>query len=128
MQMLDGTAREQARREGEPYRRSWLLDDPEYNVTLGRAHLGDLIDRFDGSYILAIAGYNAGASRPARWIEEYGDPRRGEIDPIDFIESIPFSETRNYVQRVLENTQVYRSRLNGGSAPLRLDEDLSRGS
>ena len=128
MQMLDGTAREQARREGEPYRRSWLLDDPEYNVTLGRAHLGDLIDRFDGSYILAIAGYNAGASRPARWITEYGDPRRGEIDPIDFIESIPFSETRNYVQRVLENTQVYRSRLNGGSAPLRLDEDLSRGS
>lgn len=126
MQMLNSTAREQARREGMDYRMSWLLDDPEYNVKLGRAHLSDLIDRFDGSYILAIAGYNAGASRPARWITEYGDPRKGEIDPIDFIESIPFSETRNYVQRVLENTQVYRTRLTGEPAPLRLTEDLNR--
>ena len=126
MQMLNGTARMQARREGLPYKRSWLLDDPEYNVKLGRAHLSDLIDRFDGSYILAIAAYNAGASRPDRWIKDYGDPRRGEIDPIDFIESIPFSETRNYVQRVLENTQVYRHRLAGQPVPIQLDADLKR--
>ncbi len=127
MQLLDGTARAQARRENVSYRQSWLLDDPEYNVTLGRSYLGDMIDRFDGSYIMAIAAYNAGPSRPARWIEEYGDPRRGEIDPIDWIESIPFSETRNYVQRVLENTQVYRYMLAGGPAPLELTSDLSRG-
>ena len=127
MQMLHPTARAQARKEGRPYRKSWLLDDPEYNARLGRDHLSDLVDRFDGSYILAIAGYNAGANRPARWIREYGDPRRGEIDPIDFIESIPFSETRNYVQRVLENTQVYRHRLSGQSEPIRLEQDLNRG-
>ena len=126
MQMLHSTARSQARREGEPYRRSWLLDDPVYNVTLGRAHLGDLIDQFDGSYIMAIAAYNAGASRPTRWMREYGDPRAGEIDPIDFIESIPFSETRNYVQRVLENTQVYRFRLAGQPTEITLTRDLSR--
>lgn len=127
MQMLNSTASMQARREGLPFRKSWLLDDPEYNVKLGRAHLSDLIDQFDGSYILAIAGYNAGASRPAQWIKDYGDPRKGEIDPIDFIESIPFSETRNYVMRVLENTGVYRQRLAGQSAPIRLQEDLMRG-
>ncbi len=127
MQMLNSTAALQARRDGVPYRRTWLLDDPEYNARLGRSHLSDLIDQFDGSYILAIAGYNAGASRPKQWIEDYGDPRKGEIDPIDFIESIPFSETRNYVQRVLENTQVYRHRLSGQPTPIRLSEDLHRG-
>lgn len=127
MQMLNSTARLQARREGISYRQSWLLDDPEYNASLGRAHLSDLIDQFNGSYILAIAAYNAGASRPKQWIQDYGDPRRGEIDPIDFIESIPFSETRNYVMRVLENTQVYRQRLSGQTTRIRLEEDLNRG-
>ena len=127
MQMLNSTAAMQARREGVPYRWSWLLDDPEYNVSLGRAHLSDLIEEFDGSYILAIAAYNAGASRPRQWIRDYGDPRKGEIDPIDFIESIPFSETRNYVQRVLENTGVYRQRLSGQTTAIRLEEDLNRG-
>ncbi|WP_293611087.1 lytic transglycosylase domain-containing protein [Ponticaulis sp.] len=126
MQMLNSTARSQARREGVSYRQSWLLDDPQYNVTLGRAHLSDLIDQFDGSYIMAIAAYNAGASRPTRWMSEYGDPRRGEIDPIDFIESIPFSETRNYVQRVLENTQVYRYRLANEPTNIGLTDDLNR--
>ena len=126
MQLLASTARQQSRREGLPYRWSWLLDDPQYNVTLGRGYLGDMIDRFDGSYIMAMAAYNAGPSRPARWVTEYGDPRKGEIDPIDWIESIPFSETRSYVQRVMENVQVYRSRLAGGSSPLQLTSDLSR--
>lgn len=126
MQMLNSTARMQARSEGVSYRRSWLLDDPIYNVTLGRAHLSDLIEQFDGSYILAIAAYNAGASRPRRWVQEYGDPRRGEIDPIDFIESIPFSETRNYVQRVLENTQVYRHVLARRPVSIELERDLKR--
>lgn len=127
MQMLPSTAREQARREGLPFRQSWLTDDPGYNMTLGAAHLDDLLDRFNGSYIMTAAAYNAGASRPARWVKEYGDPRKGEIDAIDWVEFIPFSETRNYVQRVLENVQVYRQRLSEEPSSIRISEDLNRG-
>ncbi|MEO0982314.1 MAG: lytic transglycosylase domain-containing protein [Pseudomonadota bacterium] len=127
MQLLPSTARMQARREGLPFRTSWLTDDPSYNVTLGAAHLDDLLSAFNGSYIMTAAAYNAGESRPRRWIEEYGDPRRGEIDPVDWIEYIPFSETRNYVQRILENVQVYRNRL-GQDAQIRLSEDIERGA
>jgi soluble lytic murein transglycosylase len=127
MQMLPATAREQARREGLPYRRSWLTDDPGYNMTLGAAHLDDLLDRFNGSYIMTAAAYNAGASRPARWVVDYGDPRKGDIDPVDWVEFIPFSETRNYVQRVLENVQVYRQRLSDVPSQIRISEDLNRG-
>ena len=127
MQLLPSTARQQARLEGLPYRTSWLTDDPAYNITLGAAHLDDLLKRFNGSYVLTIAAYNAGASRPDRWIREYGDPRRGVVDPIDWVETIPFSETRNYVQRALENLQVYRQRLTGTPVDIRLSEDLRRG-
>lgn len=127
MQMLPRTAREQARREGLPYRVSWLTDDPGYNMTLGASHLDDLLVRFNGSYIMTAAAYNAGASRPARWVEEYGDPRKGEIDPVDWVEFIPFSETRNYVQRVLENVQVYRHRISGEATDIRIRSDLERG-
>ncbi len=127
MQFIPSTARREARLRGLPYRTSWLTDDPGYNMTLGGAHLDTLLGQFNGSYIMAAAAYNAGASRPRRWVEEYGDPRKGEIDPIDWIEFIPFSETRNYVQRVLENTQVYRHRLSGEAERIRLKEDLERG-
>lgn len=127
MQFLPSTARLEARQRGLPYRTSWLTDDPGYNMTLGGAHLDTLLDQFNGSYIMTAAAYNAGASRPRAWIQDYGDPRRGEIDPIDWVESIPFSETRNYVQRVLENTQVYRHRLSGEEEDIRLSEDLERG-
>jgi len=77
---------------------------------------------------MAAAGYNAGPGRPATWVSYCGDPRGCATDPTDFIECIPFSETRNYVMRTMETTQVYRARLNGGSAPLTLAEDLKRGS
>lgn len=127
MQMLPSTAKEQARREGLPYRTSWLTDDPGYNMTLGAAHLDDLLEQFNGSYIMTAAAYNAGASRPKKWVNDYGDPRLGEIDPIDWVEFIPFSETRNYVQRVLENVQVYRHRLSGEATQIRISDDLSRG-
>ncbi len=127
MQMLPRTAQTQARREGLPYRISWLTDDPAYNMTLGASHLDDLLSQFNGSYIMTAAAYNAGASRPKRWIKDYGDPRRGEIDPVDWVEFIPFSETRNYVQRVLENVQVYRHRISGEPSEIRLSEDLQRG-
>lgn len=127
MQFIPRTARLEARRQGLPYRTSWLTDDPGYNMTLGGAHLDTLLRQFNGSYIMTAAAYNAGASRPQRWIGEYGDPRAGEIDPVDWVEFIPFSETRNYVQRVLENTQVYRNRLSGEPVDIRLSEDLQRG-
>lgn len=128
MQMLPSTAKDQARREGLPYRTSWLTDDPGYNMTLGAAHLDDLLGQFNGSYIMTAAAYNAGASRPKKWVVDYGDPRRGEIDPIDWVEFIPFSETRNYVQRVLENVQVYRHRLKGEATQIQISQDLSRGA
>jgi len=127
MQMLPSTARAQARRERLPYRTSWLTDDPGYNMTLGASHLDDLLAQFNGSYIMTAAAYNAGASRPKKWVREYGDPRLGEIDPIDWVEFIPFSETRNYVQRVLENVQVYRHRLSGEATQIQITDDLARG-
>lgn len=127
MQFMPATAKLEARRTGLPYRRSWLTDDPGYNMTLGGAHLDHLLDRFNGSYIMTAAAYNAGASRPNRWVKEFGDPRAGEIDAVDWVEFIPFSETRNYVQRVLENVQVYRHRLSGEPARVQLDRDIRRG-
>ena len=128
MQFIPQTARAEARLQGLPYRTSWLTDDPAYNMTLGGAHLDTLLSQFNGSYIMTAAAYNAGASRPNRWVTEYGDPRAGEVDPIDWVELIPFSETRNYVQRVLENTQVYRHRLSGQPERIQLQEDLKRGT
>ncbi len=127
MQFVPRTAQTEAVKRGLPYRTSWLTDDPGYNMTLGGAHLDTLLDQFNGSYIMTAAAYNAGASRPRRWIEDYGDPRAGEVDPVDWVEFIPFSETRNYVQRVLENTQVYRHRLSGQPEDIRLSDDLQRG-
>jgi soluble lytic murein transglycosylase len=87
-----------------------------------------MVQDFDGSYILALAAYNAGPSRVRQWIKELGNPTQSSVDAIDWIESIPFGETRNYIQRVLENLQVYRSRLAKGPVPLGLERDLSRAS
>ncbi len=127
MQLLPATALGTARRIGESYRRNWLVDDVEYNIRIGSAHLGELVNSFDGSYILAAAAYNAGPRRARQWVRDYGDPRDPSVDPIDWVESIPFRETRNYVQRLLEATQVYRGRLNGGVLDVRLTADLRRG-
>ncbi|HYE43524.1 MAG TPA: lytic transglycosylase domain-containing protein [Caulobacteraceae bacterium] len=127
MQLLPATARTVARQIGVPWDEPSLYD-AEYNMRLGAYHLGDLIGRFNGSYVMAAAGYNAGPGRPPQWASECGDPRGGTTDPLDFIECIPFSETRNYVMRTLETTQVYRARLNGGSARLQLASDLKRGA
>jgi len=103
-----------------------LLDDPAYNMEIGTAELGDVISEFGGSYILAFAAYNAGRHRVKEWIEQYGDPRSRKVDPVDWIERIPFSETRNYVQRVIENMQVYRARI-GNDSRLLIEADLRRG-
>ena len=127
MQLLPSTAQIVAKRMGVSYSAD-RLNEPDYNMRLGSSFLGQLVDRFSGSYIMAAAGYNAGPGRPPQWSAFCGDPRGGSTDPIDFIECIPFSETRNYVMRVMENLQVYRAKLNGGSAPVTLYGDLSRGS
>lgn len=126
MQLIPSTARRTARKHGLSYNTAWLLDDPNYNTQLGMAHLSDELTRFDGSYILTIAGYNAGPHRVKKWLKDYGDPRTSDIDPIDWVESIPFKETRNYVQRVLENKQVYQNRISGRNQPLQIAQDLAR--
>lgn len=126
MQMMLPTARETARRVGLGFDAGRLTSDPAYNVRLGAAHLGDLVKDWRGSYVLTFAAYNAGSGNVRSWIEAYGDPRKPGVDPIDWVERIPFSETRNYVQRVMENLQVYRTRL--GVQPLLLiATDLRRG-
>ena len=118
MQLLPGTAREVSRRLGLAYSRSRLREDRGYNITLGSAYLAELLEAFEGDRALALAAYNAGPNRVRQWLRTFGDPRRGEVDPIDWMELVPFAETRNYIQRVLESAAVYRLRLKGppGSA------------
>jgi len=126
MQLMPATAAQVARQLGESHSQE-RLSDPSYNMRLGSTYLGSMVDNFSGSYIMAAAAYNAGPSRPPQWVALCGDPRGATTDPLDFIECIPFSETRNYVMRTIETTMVYRARLNGGVAPLTLSADLKRG-
>jgi len=125
MQMMPATARRTARSAGLPFDVARLTQDPAYNAQLGAAHLGELLREQRGSYILTFAAYNAGGRRVNEWIGAYGDPRKAGVDPIDWVERIPISETRNYVQRVMENLQVYRLRLNRAQALL-IADDLVR--
>lgn len=125
MQLMPATAHRTAKDIGLPWNQA-RLKDPAYNATLGSAHLKGLLADWNGSYILTIASYNAGKSKVAEWVRRFGDPRDPRVDPIDWIESIPYGETRGYVQKVLENLQVYRTRLNG--TPLAITRDLKRGS
>jgi len=125
LQLMPGTARATAKSLGLSYQQSRMTRDASYNATLGAAHLKELIDQFNGSYVLTFAAYNAGRSRAYEWIERFGDPRDPRVDAIDWVESIPYGETRNYVQRVMENVQVYREQL--GTGQLSIEEDLNRG-
>ncbi|MGE5147564.1 MAG: transglycosylase SLT domain-containing protein, partial [Candidatus Eiseniibacteriota bacterium] len=112
MQLMPQTALRTAKSLKIAFHKNKLTDDPRYNLKLGSAHLAELIADWQGSYVLALASYNAGSNAVARWIGDYGDPRGASDDKlVDWIESIPYSETRNYVQRVLEAFQVYRTRL-----------------
>ena len=126
MQLMPATAAIVARKLGENHSVD-RLSDPFYNMRLGSTYLGNMVDNFSGSYIMAAAAYNAGPGRPAQWVTQCGDPRGATTDPLDFIECIPFSETRNYVMRTIETTMVYRARLNGGTTPLTLSSELKRG-
>jgi soluble lytic murein transglycosylase len=107
MQLVPGTAQIEARRVGVPYSLSRLTDDPDYNVLLGSSHVTSLMDRFGGNLVLTAVAYNAGPGRVPQWIAANGDPRSPGADVVRWIEEIPFSETRNYVQRVVENAMVY---------------------
>lgn len=103
-----------------------LMKDPAYNTMMGSAYISDRMEEFTGSYVLTLAGYNAGPGRARQWIREFGDPRDGKIDPIDWIHRIPIEETREYVQKVLSNIQVYRARLGEEANAVRLNADLKR--
>jgi soluble lytic murein transglycosylase len=124
MQLMPATAEAVARREGVAYDQAKLSTDALYNARLGTGYLAQMLARFDGSYVLATAAYNAGPGRVDKWVAEFGDPRDPSVDPVIWIEQIPYSETRNYVMRVLEGMQVYRVRLAGAPQPVRLAVDI----
>lgn len=113
MQLLPATAREVAGKLSLPFIQSNLTSDPAYNVALGSQYLSEMLQRFGGSYEIALAAYNAGPNRVARWLNTMGDPRSGKIDMVDWIEMIPLRETRNYVQSIMAGVGVYRDRLSG---------------
>jgi soluble lytic murein transglycosylase len=127
LQVTPEAGRETAKKFGVTYDFKRLQTDSVYGVQMGAAELGDLLEGYRGSYILTFAGYNAGRGSVRGWISRYGDPRDAKVDPIDWVERIPFTETRNYVERVLENLQVYRVRM-GGGARLMIEADLHRGA
>jgi peptidoglycan lytic transglycosylase len=127
MQVTPEAGRYVCKRAGVGFDLNRMKTDPVYNAALGAAELGGLLDDYRGSYIMTFAAYNAGRGSVKKWIDRYGDPRDPKVDAVDWVELIPFSETRNYVQRVMENLQVYRARF-GGSSRLQIEADLRRGA
>ncbi len=125
MQLMPGTAREQAGKVGLSYDASALMLEPGYNITLGDGYFGRMMTYYNGSYPLAVAAYNAGPGNVNKWLRANGDPRTGAVEWIDWLERIPVSETRNYVQRVLENAVVYEA-MNPDKATYRGENPLSR--
>ena len=99
------------------------MSEPAHNATLGAAYLAKMVEEFGPSVALVAAGYNAGPGRPRKWITEFGDPRTG--DPVDWVETIPFTETRTYVMRVTESLVIYRQRLKGQAGPVRITAELN---
>ncbi len=126
MQLMPSTARAVANAYKVKFDANQLTN-AAYNTQLGEAHLKQLIDSYNGSYFLALAAYNAGGGRVADWIKQFGDPRDPKVDPVDWIERIPFTETRQYVVKIMETLQLYRSRLAGPTQALQLVQDLNRG-
>jgi soluble lytic murein transglycosylase len=127
MQLMPATAQKVAGWIGEAYDKDRLLGDWRYNVRLGETYLARRTAQYGGSYVMAAAAYNAGAGRVDQWVAAFGDPRSPHVDVVDWIENIPFEETRNYVQRVMEGLYVYRTRLSGRAGPTTIDQDLARG-
>lgn len=124
MQVLPGTAKLMAAELGKPFDAGKLTSDPAYNVTMGSAYLAEMVEEFGPSIALIASGYNAGPGRPRRWIGEFGDPRRADVDVVDWVETIPFAETRTYVMRVAEGVVIYRAKLKGAVGPVRITDEL----
>lgn len=124
MQLLPGTAKQMAQKLQVPFEAAKLTADPAYNAKLGSAYLAKLVDEFGPSIALVASGYNAGPGRPRAWIAEYGDPRLPSVDVVDWVESIPFSETRTYVMRVVEGVVIYRAKLRGSVGPVNVTAEL----
>ncbi|HWK95851.1 MAG TPA: lytic transglycosylase domain-containing protein [Pseudolabrys sp.] len=127
MQVTPVAAQDTSKRFKYVYNAPRLLSDPVYNMQMGAAELAMLLSTYDGSYIMTFAGYNAGRGRVRQWVAAYGDPRDPNVDPVDWCERIPIAETRNYVQRIMENLQVYRARFGGGNK-LVIEADIRRGA
>ena len=127
MQVTPDAGRYVCKKYGANFDLGRMKNDPVYNAALGAAELGGLIEDYRGSYIMTFAAYNAGRGSVKKWIDRYGDPRDPKVDAVDWVEQIPFSETRNYVQRIMENLQVYRARFGGGTR-LQIEADLHRGA
>ncbi len=115
MQVTPAAGRDTAKRFGVTYDWDKMVSDPVYNTQMGAAELGALLREYRGCHIMTFAGYNAGRGRVQQWVKQYGDPRDPNVDAVDWVERIPFAETRNYVQRVMENLQVYRVRFDTGT-------------
>ena len=124
MQLMPATAQSMSKKLGLSYSRAKLTSDPTYNARLGSAYLAQLIEEFGNNIVLVSVGYNAGPGRSRSWIKSFGDPRDPSVDAVDWIEHIPFRETRNYVMRVAESLPVYRARLTGKVEPIRLSQEL----
>ncbi|MFN4192785.1 MAG: transglycosylase SLT domain-containing protein [Tabrizicola sp.] len=124
MQVLPGTAKLMAGKLGKDFDAGKLISDPAYNVTMGAAYLAEMAAEFGPSIALIASGYNAGPGRPRRWIGEFGDPRRPDVDVVDWVETIPFAETRTYVMRVAEGVVIYRAKLKGAVGPVRITQEL----
>ncbi|MDO8878281.1 MAG: lytic transglycosylase domain-containing protein [Pseudolabrys sp.] len=127
MQVTPVAAKDSSKRYKAPYTPARLLSDPVYNMQMGAAELSMLLSQYNGSYLMTFAGYNAGRGRVRQWVAAYGDPRDPKVDPVDWAERIPIAETRNYVQRIMENLQVYRARFGGGTKLL-IEADIRRGA
>jgi soluble lytic murein transglycosylase len=118
MQVTPAAGRDTAKRFGVAYDWERMVSDPVYNTQMGAAELSALLSEYRGCHIMTFAGYNAGRGRVRQWVKQYGDPRDPNVDAVDWVERIPFAETRNYVQRVMENLQVYRVRFDTGTAAM----------
>lgn len=125
MQLMPATAAEVARGLGEEHSRARVFNDWQYNARLGAAYLADMARQFDGNIVMISAAYNAGPSRPPQWMTRFGDPRRGGMDVVDWIEHVPFRETRNYIMRVAESLPVYRARLGKDPHPVPFSKELT---
>jgi soluble lytic murein transglycosylase len=125
MQMLPATAAEVAKDQGIKFSKAKLASDPAYNATLGAAYLKELVDQFGPSVALVASGYNAGPGRPRGWVGAFGDPRLASTDVVDWVEMIPFTETRTYVMRVVEGVVIYRAKLRGTVGPVNISDELT---